>query len=411
MKLLWLSNFRFSDEPSAISGTWIESMGVGILKYVRDIELVNITTGPNKDVLSYNARGILQYVLPYRWLDKSGNPNDNLKNTIEAIVKSLKPDIVHVWGTERFWGDLTRNNAYGVPTLLEMQGIPYAMVPYMTGCLTQKQLKECFGVKELLRPRLSVPSIQAEYERSGTRERRIIKGHKYIDYQSEWVKSHLDSLSLESVSLFKTRMSIREEFLCCAPWTYQAGNRRILCYTGFNPNKGAHTLLWAVALLKKRFPDIRAVLPGLIQNGIRRSGYIRWLFAEVARLGLNDCVEFPGMLNADELINEMKKAAVVVNPSYVESYSISLAEAMAVGCPCVASYAGAMPEVAEDGKSALFFPIADFGACANQIANIFCDEEKSIKLAENAMARSRTMHNANLAVVRQMEIYNMIIGR
>jgi len=44
---------------------------------------------------------------------------------VEEIVKAcewFQPDLVHIWGIERFWGLLTARGYIRVPVLLEMQG-------------------------------------------------------------------------------------------------------------------------------------------------------------------------------------------------------------------------------------------------------------------------------------------------
>jgi len=103
----------------------------------------------------------------------------------------------------------------------------------------------------------------------------------------------------------------------------------------------------------------------------------------------------------------LQNAAVYVNPSMVESYSISLAEAMAVGCPCITSYAGAMPEVG--GEACLYFPIADAGVLAARIDEVLTRGCGNVKISERLRNKSLSDHNTYKAILRQKEIYGEVI--
>ena len=156
-------------------------------------------------------------------------------------------------------------------------------------------------------------------------------------------------------------------------------------------------------MLKGRYPDIQLRVAGGFSSGIRQSGYQKFAMGMVK--GLN--VVRLGGLSPKQMIEEMQNAAVYVNPSLVESYSMSLAEAMAVGCPCVATYAGAMPEVG--GDACLYFPIADAGVLQRCIARVFEMKDEVCLMSEKAREKSMADHNQGKAVERQIEIYENIL--
>lgn len=238
-------------------------------------------------------------------------------------------------------------------------------------------------------------------------EDRIVAGHRYIDYQSDWILACLGDVK-EKV-LNKVRMSLKPDYLQCSTWKPTSGNHKIFTNCGVSPNKGLLVLIRAMKLLKGRYPDISLTVAGTFKSGLRRSGYERFVRREIECGGLAGHVHFAGSLSALEQISRLQTCAVAVIPSLVESYSMSLAEAMAVGCPCVVSYAGAMPEVAIPERDALFFPIADCEMCAYQIDRLFQSPELSAKLGGQAEKNSRAKHDPALAVDRQLEIYDSII--
>ena len=406
-KVLWLSNFLFADSSSCSSGTWIESMGRGLCS-TGQVDLHNITVGAVDRPTRADALGIKQWILPVKPL--IGKPPQSLPpmwyvNQIKGIVDSIAPDLIHVWGTERFWGILTARKMLDYPALLEMQGLTSAMSPYMTGCLSMSDQFRSIGLKELLRPGTTMWALQRQYQNSLDAEREIICGHHYIDYQSEWVRSHLIAYGAKA-ELFRVRMTLRPEFLSAIPRKDTAGNHTIFTSCGWSANKGVHILTRALKVLKASFPDVRLVIAGRFQTGIRQSGYARMVLSELKQSGLLNQVEILGAVDAARLIDEMRKSAVVVIPSLVESYSLSLAEAMAVGCPCVATYAGAMPEVG--GDTCLYFPVGDVIQCAMRVAELFADERDAAILGKMARQRSVLMHSLPLALSRQMEVYTSV---
>lgn len=405
-KILWLSNFRFKEEMNRGSGAWIEAMGKGIVAS-GEYELYNITWSNVKEFVRCDACGVKQWAIPIKRIMKlplDSMPPHDIVESIRVVVDAVSPNLIHVWGTERFWGLLTARKMLKQPALLEMQGITHAMTPYMTGCLTQAEIHACYRIKEWLRPALSMQGQQRRFESAKKSELEMYSGHRFIDYQSEWVRSYVEPF-VKDASLFKTRMILRDDYLKAEPWRYREGNHVVFTSCGWQANKGLHILLSACEMLKSEYPDIRLVVAGGRQSGIRRSGYIRWMMNRIEKSSVP--VDVLGSIDPSQMVCSMQDAAVYVQPSLVESYSMCLAEAMAVGCPCVVSYAGAMPEVG--GDACLYFPIADAGCCASRIRQIFESKEQAVCLGQKARERSRDMHDSRAGVDRQLEIYRSVI--
>lgn len=382
-------------------------MGRGILQH-QEYEIYNITIGSVDKLTKEIVDGITQWVIPIRKIarrDMTTLPSASLIEFLVRTVYDISPNLIHVWGTERFWGLLTARKILNYPALLEMQGLTSAMTPYLTGCLTQKEIKICNGLKEFIRPGLSMAACQEQYKRSEVAEHEILAGHKFIDYQSDWVKSYISPWA-GAAKMYKTRMLLRRDFIESLPWEYKSRNHIIFTTCGWTANKGLHTAVRACGLLKQYFPDITLRIAGGFQSGIRRNGYTKWVMEEIERQKIR--AVYLGALHANEIVAEMHNAALYLNPSFIESYSISLAEAMAVGCPCVASYTGAMPEVG--GDACLYFPIGDIGLCAERIRYIFECGEGIRELCMKGRSRSMAMHDIEAGVLRQCAIYDDVLA-
>jgi glycosyltransferase involved in cell wall biosynthesis len=77
----------------------------------------------------------------------------------------------------------------------------------------------------------------------------------------------------------------------------------------------------------------------------------------------------------------MQAADLLVLPSFFEGLSNSLLEAMAAGCPVVASAVGGTPELVEDGRTGLLFPADDVAALAAAILRLAGDPALGARLS------------------------------
>lgn len=411
-KILWLSNRCIDSGNLRGSGGWIVAMARALIES-KYCQLYNITIGPVDRIEKQEGVNFVQWILPIKSFvkkDLGALPPDSMLQELRNIIEQdIRPDLIHVWGTERFWGKLKRIFSWNCPALLEIQGVKAAIAPYVYGGLSAEEQIRCIRLREIICPKLSLFSIARHYRESIHEEEEIIKSFKYVSYQSEWTRETISPFILGQ-RLFHSRRMIREDFLCCKPWKYKNGNHAIFSSCGLtNPNKGAHVLVRAFSIIRKRYPNAELHLTGAIRRGIRQNGYAHFLLTEIQKNNLADGVKFLGALSANELIQEMQECAVGVVPSFVESYSASLAEGLAVGLPMVASYAGAMPEVG--GPFVSYFPIGDVGICAAKIMKIF---ELGEEIGENVLAaRLDTLkkHSVSGVIRNQIDIYEDIFMR
>lgn len=363
-----------------------------------------------KTVVRQDACCVKQWLIPARyflWKHLGALPPKKIINDICQIVNDeVKPDLIHVWGTERFWGLLTARKYLAAPALLEIQGVKHAIGPYIAGGLTAWEQFSCIGVKEILMPSLSLFSMAKSYIAGAKDEIEMLEHHDFIDYQSEWTHAWIVPYIQEKLT-FRTKRMIRPDFLTCKRWQYKEGNHIVFSSCGLtSANKGAHILIRAFAIVHKVYPDAELHLTGVPRKGIHLDGFTRFLLREIKQLRLTDCVKFLGALSAAGMIDAMRESAVGVVPSFVESYSASLAEGMAVGVPMIASYAGAMPEVGGDGV--LYAPIGDAGVLANRIWQVFEMKEQVKLFTDKARDKALAEHNPQRVLERQMEIYDSV---
>jgi glycosyltransferase involved in cell wall biosynthesis len=147
-----------------------------------------------------------------------------------------------------------------------------------------------------------------------------------------------------------------------------------------DPQKGQEEFLRSIPLVLKHQRRARFVIAGDETRG--EEGYRKQLLELSERLGVSDHVRFlPFVENVPEF---MAAIDLFVLPSYSETYGLVLIEAMAMGKPVVATNAGGVPEIVDDGRTGLLIPPRDEGALADAIVRVLKDDSLRRDLSEQA---------------------------
>jgi len=154
---------------------------------------------------------------------------------------------------------------------------------------------------------------------------------------------------------------------------------RILCVAHLYPRKGVQTLLRAFARLRP------AAVLRIVGIGPEKSR-----LEHLARtLGIEDRVHFLGLLPFHDLTTEYRNATVFALPSEQEGFGIVFLEAMASSLPVVAGRAGAVPEVVEEGTTALLIDPSDDVALAQSLETLLDRPDMRTSMGSAGRARVR----------------------
>lgn len=120
---------------------------------------------------------------------------------------------------------------------------------------------------------------------------------------------------------------------------YNLPEKFILGVGTLEPRKNFSTLIKSFVTVKRKFPEYKLVIVG-------KQG---WKFQELQRtvkeFQLSEDVIFTGYMKDEDLHHTYNLAEVFVFPSLYEGFGIPPLEAMASGCPVVASNTSSLPEV------------------------------------------------------------------
>ena len=408
IKVLWMSNKVQSSTNDNTTGSWLNALAEGLIN-TGEVELGNISRGRVSKVVQQDFGKISQWIVPILKSDPHSNlPEKGFISEIESVVNSYSPDLIHIWGTEDIWGLLSARNFIHQPALLEMQGLKGAIACVFNGGLNIKEQLSCIGLKEILK-QSSIYHERKRYTKWRLIDQEIISRHHFITVQTEWMEAQVKMVN-HNCKIFRNDRLLREIFYKTPPWQY-SDETIIFCAAAYPaPFKGLHVAIRATAILKQQFPNIKLHIAGALQqSGIRKNGYIAWLNREILRLNLFSDVKWLGPISADQIVNEIKSATVMVLPSFIENCSNLMQEGMMLGIPMVVSYVGGLPSLARDKKSVLFFPSGDEVMCSYQVKRLLTDRPLAEQVSRRAREIALVRNDYRKVIQNQINTYHQVI--
>lgn len=410
MKIIWFSNCVLSKNESSGSGSWLFAMRDLI---ALDIELINIAEDSVGSITVHEGNKIKEYLIP-QWRLYKGVPSEEKIQRIIDIINQEAPDIIHIWGIEKYWALLfSRGYIKFDKVLLEIQGVLSACVDVFWGGLTPKESKGLISLKTALYPPSKLRNIYRSFQKNSTYEEEIIRNFDNIAVQSRWTREQLSSICKQKTNYFYSLRPIRQEFYKSRKWTLPNNvNPVIFCSISYYvPFKGFHFLLRALHILAQQYKDITLRVAGydLINRPLyRKSDYECYILSEIKRLGLQKNIHFCGPLKAPQLVEEILNANVVVNPSLVESFSAAAAEALYLGAPTVLAYAGAMVNFSDEKTVALYYNPIDYRSLSSKIMVLIEDDIIRNQLIVNSVEMLYKKCSPEGVKERQLETYRVM---
>lgn len=167
----------------------------------------------------------------------------------------------------------------------------------------------------------------------------------------------------------------------------------------FAPEKGHRHLIEAFDRVRRARPGATLVLVGYgeLEAELR-----------VAAGPLGGAVTFAGGRDSAEMLPGFD---LFVQPSLYESQGIAILEAMAAGCPVVATAVGGVPDVVRDGETGLLVRPADPDALASAILRLADSPELAARLAARARDLVRAEYSVDRMVAAYARLYRQLLGR
>jgi N-acetyl-alpha-D-glucosaminyl L-malate synthase BshA len=120
-------------------------------------------------------------------------------------------------------------------------------------------------------------------------------------------------------------------------------------------------------------------------------------------LGLLSDIDFVGI--ADEVIEELARADVLLMPSERESFGLAALEAQAAGAPVVGTAVDGLPEVVADGETGLLHEVGDVDAMAQSVEYLLANHDVRMGMADAGRRRARDLFDESHTVQRYRATY------
>ena len=168
------------------------------------------------------------------------------------------------------------------------------------------------------------------------------------------------------------------------------------------PHKGQRHLVDAAAIVVRQVPDARFVIAG---EGELRPALER----QIREHRLEKHVFLAGF--RPDVLSLHKSFDVFVLSSVTEGLGTSLLDAMACATPVVASTAGGIPEIVEDGVTGILVRPRDHDGLARAIVTLLKDPALRERLGAAGLARVRERYSAERMVEETLRVYQRVAQR
>lgn len=179
------------------------------------------------------------------------------------------------------------------------------------------------------------------------------------------------------------------------------GERALLLHaSNLRPPKRIDLLLEAAARIRPRDSFRLVVLAG--------ADFAPFM-AQVRRLELADRVIVRERVT--DMEDYLQAADLGLFTSEMESFCLSILEAMCFGCPSVATAVGGVPEVVASGESGLLVPFGDVDALARAAESLIGNPARRAALGQAARIRARSRFSPEVIVPLYEALYRRVCAQ
>ena len=182
---------------------------------------------------------------------------------------------------------------------------------------------------------------------------------------------------------------------------------RLLCPARLIPRKGTDVLIRAFAAIATQQPDAQLRLAGETES---MPDYVRDCVALAAANGIGERVHFLGNLDRAGLRAEFAQCQAVVLPARQETAPMAVAEAMAAGCPVIASVVGGLPDMIIPETTGLLIPPDDVAALAEALTRTLSDSGQSADWGRQGRQIAATRFGLDGVVRKTLDVYAEVLS-
>ena len=297
---------------------------------------------------------------------------------VKALVKRIKPDIIHLNGAE---------NPYYSSTVFGLKncGIPICV---------------------LIQGIVSDPEF-LKYEKGDISRIKIEKKiHSSFYYYIVGTVQHYSLVKQDNPkATFYFRPEIRTINIDVAI-EHIDKLYDFVFFAGINKIKGIEHLIEAISRLKNEYPDI-----SLLVLGPCSKSYKEYLLQLCNNKEVSNNVVFGGHIpKREDLFRRALEAKIYVLPTLNEGLATSVVEAMLLGLPVITYATGGMPFLNKDGENVLMAPTGDIDSLVLYMKKLLDDPIYAQKLAKMGQNFAKRVFSEEANIETNIRQYRAIIA-
>jgi|GEM_PF-2502618 len=367
MKLAMIGPYPVNNETERINGgvqAVVVNLVNGLLRF-SDLEIHIITASHSvKKDMDYKSNGMTVHSVPLDRIFGNSTLYYSTRKRILKKIREIKPDILH-------------SHCFGYETLAALDSRHKKIIISTHGINTAK-----WG------PAYNILDTMRVYMQNRIYEN-CIKRAENILINTQYAGQHLRGFN--KIKICELNNPVSDIFLDMD--NRHEDDERILFVGNVCQRKGIMTLLEAVNILKPCFRNLRLMIAGPVAE---KDYYVK-LSAFVKDNGLSECVHFLWQLNERELRNEYQKASIFAFPSLKDEAPVALLQAMASGKAIVATRAGGIPYMIDEGVTGFLIEKENSADLADRIALFIKDSGLRRRFGGNA--REKALKENSIAAV------------
>lgn len=412
MKVLWFSNSpaaAYSDSLKG-SGGWM----VALDRAIQDkVELHVAYNYPYKQTAFKNGNTCYHPVFSGNIIVENlkrrffPSYHKDLTNEYLKIIESVKPDIIHIHGSENTYHRIAGQTK--IPIVLSIQGnLTVYVNKYLAG-FHGKHINTKIGAlnfQNLVFGRMNFKKgLRNLRWLSRVEQEDFINIHNIIG-RTDWDRRISRVLAPDS-NYFVGNEVLRDSFYKYE-WGMEAPENKIIIHTtnANNYYKGFETLCHALTLLNRMGLDVEWRVAGVSEKSEINKITKNFLGREYPEKGL----VLMGSLDEKGLVDSLLTSHLYVMPSHIENSPNNLCEAMILGMPCITTLAGGSDTILINKKEGLVIQDGDPWSMAGAILELKSDWTQAVAYGKQARKHALARHDRETIVNSLIQTYQTIIS-
>lgn len=406
MRVLWLSPVP-SLYNEQLAGGWVASLETIFRKYLPDINL-GICFESTDDVFKVKREEVTYYpiyAIRTEKEKKAAKYNYNkywalLRPRILKAIEDFKPDVIHCFGSEWPYGQVTKD--IDIPVIIHMQGyINVYNLSAKMACSNYELAKyKHFNPKNIIGRSLQ---DKVDNQRAALELDTMKKNHYFMG-RTEWDKGIVKYYSPKSTYYYCSEAIRPAIYDAPKRWEYKKHDEmKIISISAATVLKGNDIILLAAKVMK----DLG------FRFEWRIAGHKDAFAFSESKLGLHHedlNIKLIGYINAEQIVEELTSADCYVHAAIIDNSPNSLCEAQLIGCPVVTTYVGGIPEIVNGGETGILYPYNEPHTLAFRLMDLFHNPSRMQDLSSKEVELSHKRHDPEQLAKTTISIYKEVIN-